>query len=77
MWWPRIIALNGVAGVIDLLYTVEGAYFVPAIYDKGLSIIYGSMLLASVPYWVFCFRVILGLLVTSVSVAGGNIDLLY
>jgi len=27
MWWLRIIALNGVAGVIDFLCAVEGTYF--------------------------------------------------
>ena len=41
MWWLRIIALNGVARVIDFLHAVEGACFVIAMYDKGFpSLIY-------------------------------------
>ena len=49
MWWLRIIALNAVAGVGQVLYAVQGAYFVPAIYDKGLSSFYGSMILCISP----------------------------
>ena len=60
MWWLRVIALNGVAGVIELLYAVEGAYFVPAIYDQGLSPIYGSMLLLLSPILGVLFQSYLG-----------------
>ena len=60
LWWLRIIALNGVAGVIDMLYAVEGAYFVPAIYDTGLSTIYGSMLLSLSPILGVLFQSYLG-----------------
>ena len=60
MWWLRIIALNAVSGVIELLYAVEGAYFVPAIYDKGLSPIYGSMLLCLSPILGVLFQSYLG-----------------
>ena len=60
MWWLRVIALNGVAGVIELLYAVEGAYFVPAIYDQGLSPIYGSMLLLLSPILGIVFQSYLG-----------------
>ena len=60
MWWLRVIALNGVAGVIELLYAVEGAYFVPAIYDQGLSPIYGSMLLLLSPILGILFQSYLG-----------------
>ncbi|XP_065892837.1 membrane-associated transporter protein-like [Dysidea avara] len=55
--WLRVAALNSVWGIVDVLYAVEGAYFVPAIYDKGFSPIYGSMLL--------CFSPILGILFQS------------
>ena len=60
MWWLRIIALNAVSGVVELLYAVEGAYFVPAIYDKGLSPIYGSMLLCLSPILGVLFQSYLG-----------------
>ena len=56
MWWIRIIALNAVAGVGDVLYAVEGAYFVPAIYDKGLSSFYGSMILCISPILSILFQ---------------------
>ena len=56
MWWLRIIALNALSGVVELLYAVEGAYFVPAIYDKGLSLIYGSMLLCLSPIMGVLFQ---------------------
>ena len=55
-----MIALNGVAGVIELLYAVEGAYFVPAIYDQGLSQIYGSMLFLLSPLLGVLFQSYLG-----------------
>ena len=60
MWWLRVIALNGVAGLIEILYAVEGAYFVPAIYDQGLSPIYGSMLLLLSPILGVLFQSYLG-----------------
>ena len=60
MWWLRIIALNAVAGVEQLLYAVEGAYFIPAIYDKGLSLTYGSMLLCVSPILGVLFQSYLG-----------------
>ena len=60
MWWLRIIALNALSGVVELLYAVEGAYFVPAIYDKGLSLIYGSMLLCLSPILGVLFQSYLG-----------------
>ena len=60
MWWLRIIALNAVAGVEELLYAVEGAYFIPAIYDKGLSLTYGSMLLCVSPILGVLFQSYLG-----------------
>ena len=60
MWWLRIIALNAVAGVGDVLYAVEGAYFVPAIYDKGLSSFYGSMILCISPMLSILFQGYLG-----------------
>ena len=59
-WWLRIIALSSVAGLTDLLYAVEGAYFVPAIYDKGLSTIYGSMMLSLSPILGVLFQSYLG-----------------
>ena len=60
MWWLRIIALNAVAGVEELLYAVEGAYFIPAIYDKGLSLTYGSMLLCVSPVLGVLFQSYIG-----------------
>ena len=60
MWWLRIIALNAVAGVGDILYAVESAYFVPAIYDKGLSSFYGSMILCISPILSILFQSYLG-----------------
>ena len=55
-----MVALNGVAGVIELLYAVEGSYFVPAIYDQGLSSVYGSMLLCLSPVLGILFQSYLG-----------------
>ena len=60
MWWVRIIAVNAVSGVVDFLYAIEGAYFVPAIYDQGLSPIYGSMLLCLSPILGVLFQSYLG-----------------
>ena len=60
IWWLRISALNAVGGVVELLYAVEGAYFVPAIYDKGLSPVYGSMLLCISPTLSILFQSYLG-----------------
>ncbi|XP_065913886.1 membrane-associated transporter protein-like [Dysidea avara] len=58
--WLRVIALNSVWGIIGLLYALEGAYFVPAIYDKGFSPIYGSMLLCLSPVLGILFQSYLG-----------------
>ena len=60
MWWLRIVALNAVAGAVELLFSVEGAYFVPAIYDKGLSPVYGSMILTFGPLLGILFQSYLG-----------------
>ena len=60
MWWLRIVALNAVAGAVELLFSVEGAYFVPAIYDKGLSPVYGSMILTLGPLLGILFQSYLG-----------------
>ena len=60
MWWLRIIALNAVAGAVELLFAVEGAYFVPAIYDKGLSPVYGSIILCLGPLLGVLFQSYLG-----------------
>ena len=60
MWWLRIIALNAVGGVEELLYAVEGAYFVPAIYNKGLSPVYGPMILCISPILSILFQSYLG-----------------
>ena len=60
MWCLRIIALNAVSGVVELLYAVEAAYFIPAIYDKGLSPVYGSMLLCISPILGILFQSYLG-----------------
>jgi len=59
-FWLRVIALNSVWGIVDVLYAVEGAYFVPAIYDKGISPIYGSMLLCLSPILGILFQSYLG-----------------
>lgn len=56
----RVIALNAMAGSIDLLLAVEGAYFVPAIYNLGLSPLYGAMLLSLSPLVSFIFQGYLG-----------------
>ena len=46
----RLFALNAMSGCIDLIYAVEGAYFVPAIFDSGISQIYGAMLISISPF---------------------------
>ena len=56
----RVIALNAIAGSIDLLLAVEGAYFVPAIYNLGLSPFYGAMLLSLSPFVSIVFQGYLG-----------------
>ena len=52
----RLFALNAMAGCIDLLYAVEGAYFVPAIFDSGISPTYGAMLIAISPIMGIVFQ---------------------
>ena len=56
----RVVALNAIAGSIDLLLAVEGAYFVPAIYNLGLSPLYGAMLLSLSPFVSIIFQGYLG-----------------
>ena len=56
----RILALNMMSGCIDLVYAVEGAYFVPAIYNLGLPPIYGAMLLCLSPIMGIIFQSYLG-----------------
>ena len=56
----RIFALNAVSGSIDLLYAVEGAYFLPAISNLGLPPIYGAMLLCVSPLMGIIFQSYLG-----------------
>ncbi|XP_065904746.1 membrane-associated transporter protein-like [Dysidea avara] len=45
----RVVALNVIAGSIDLVLAVEGAYFLPAILSIGVSPFYGAMLLSISP----------------------------
>jgi len=45
----RLFALNCIAGSIDLLLAVEGAYFLPAMLNIGVSPFYGAMLLSISP----------------------------
>ena len=56
----RIFALNAMAGCIDLVYAVVSAYFVPAIYNLGLSPVYGPMLLSISPLMGIIFQSYLG-----------------
>jgi len=56
----QIYFLNAMAACIELVYAVEGAYFVPAIYDIGLSQIYGSMLICISPFMGTIFQSYLG-----------------
>jgi len=56
----RLFALNAMAGCIDLLYAVEGAYFVPAIFDSGISPTYGAMLIAISPIMGIVFQSYMG-----------------
>ncbi|XP_065902178.1 membrane-associated transporter protein-like [Dysidea avara] len=56
----QIFALNAMAACIELVYAVEGAYFVPAIYDSGVSQIYGSMLICISPLMGTVFQSYLG-----------------
>lgn len=51
--------MNITIGVIELVYAVEGSYFVPAIYAKGLSY-YGTMLLAISPVLGLLFQNLVG-----------------
>jgi len=48
------------ASCVDLVYAVEGAYFVPAIYSLGLSPIYGAMLISISPLMGIIFQSYLG-----------------
>jgi len=45
----RVVALNFIAGSIDLLLAVEGAYFLPAMLNIGVSPFYGALLLSISP----------------------------
>ena len=56
----RIFALNAMSGCIDLVYAVEGAYFVPAILNLGLPPVYGAMLLCFSPLMGIIFQSYLG-----------------
>ena len=56
----RILALNAMSGCIDLVYAVEGAYFVPAILHLGLTPVYGAMLLSFSPAMGIIFQGYLG-----------------
>ena len=56
----RILALNAMSGCIDLLYAVEGAYFIPAILNLGLTPVYGAMLLCLSPVMGIIFQGYLG-----------------
>ena len=56
----RIFALNTMSGCIDLVYAVEGAYFVPAILNLGLPPVYGAMLLCFSPLMGIIFQSYLG-----------------
>ena len=56
----RILALNAMSGCIDLVYAVEGAYFIPAILNLGLTPVYGAMLLCFSPVMGIIFQGYLG-----------------
>ena len=56
----QIFALNAMAACIELVYTVEGAYYIPAIYDSGISQIYGSLLTCNSPFMDMIFQSYLG-----------------
>jgi len=56
----QIFAINAMAGSIDLVYAVVGAYFIPAIYNLGLPPIYGPMLLSISPLTGMVFQSYLG-----------------
>jgi len=56
----RVVALNAIAGSIDVLMAVEGAYFVPAILNIGLSPFYGAMLLSISPLTSMFFQSYVG-----------------
>ena len=57
---PRVIALNAIATSIDLVLAIEGAYFVPAILNLGLSPLYGAMVLSLSPLLSIIFQGYLG-----------------
>ena len=56
----RLFALNAMSGCIDLVYAVEGAYFVPAIFNSGISHIYGAMLISISPFMGIVFQSYMG-----------------
>ena len=56
----RVTALNAIAGSVDLVLAVEGAYFVPAILNLGLSPLYGAMVLSLSPLLSIIFQGYLG-----------------
>jgi len=56
----QIFALNAMATCIELVYAVEDAYYLPAIYDSGISQIYGSLLVAISPIMGMIFQSYLG-----------------
>ena len=47
-------------GCIDLVYAVQGAYFVPAIFNSGISHIYGAMLISISPIMGMIFQSYMG-----------------
>ncbi|XP_065905109.1 membrane-associated transporter protein-like [Dysidea avara] len=56
----RVVALNALAVSIDLLLAVQGAYFIPAILNFGLSSFYGAMLLSISPLASMFFQSYVG-----------------
>jgi len=56
----KIFSLCAASAYIDLVMAVQGAYFVPAIYDGGLSRNYGPLLLAASPIIIIIFQNYLG-----------------
>ena len=56
----KIFALCAASAYIDLVIVVQGAYFVPAIYDGGVSRDYGPVLLAASPIMIIILQNYLG-----------------
>ena len=52
----KIFALCVASAYIDLVVAVQGAYFVPAIYDGGVSRDYGPVLLAASPVMIIVLQ---------------------